>query len=75
MAGNGYYFITAETTGSNCKEGINALKLVTKHLSDIPSKRAGNIPNISRQLGMAGRSLPMINHSEGINLQNIDVNK
>eukprot|EP00957_Ditylum_brightwellii_P200508 15285750-Ditylum_brightwellii.AAC.1 len=31
---------TAEITGPNCKEGVNALNLVTKHLPDIPSKRA-----------------------------------
>eukprot|EP00957_Ditylum_brightwellii_P042486 3217098-Ditylum_brightwellii.AAC.1 len=31
--------ITAEITGSNCKEGVSALKLVTNHLPNILSKR------------------------------------
>eukprot|EP00957_Ditylum_brightwellii_P181740 13844896-Ditylum_brightwellii.AAC.1 len=31
--------ITAKTTRPNYKEGVSALKLVTIHLSDIPSKR------------------------------------
>eukprot|EP00957_Ditylum_brightwellii_P189475 14422219-Ditylum_brightwellii.AAC.1 len=31
---------TAETTGTNCKEAVNTIKLVTKHLPYIPSKRA-----------------------------------
>eukprot|EP00957_Ditylum_brightwellii_P155439 11831662-Ditylum_brightwellii.AAC.1 len=31
--------ITAEITGPNYKEDVNALKLVNKHLPDIQSKR------------------------------------
>eukprot|EP00957_Ditylum_brightwellii_P101294 7718736-Ditylum_brightwellii.AAC.1 len=31
---------TAENTGLICKEGVNALKLITTHLPDIPNKSA-----------------------------------